>query len=442
MKPLSILSLLLLLVTLTSVSRVLAESEPNDTFGTADPIAIGYASGEINATLTSDDNDYFVFTAVAGRTYVIETYNIQGTFESHATGLWLYNNSGTEIANDRYGSNGTGNADARITYTFSTSGNYYVRVKDSIWDTNWTGTYALRILPKYNEPGAGWDASNDDEPNDALPIANLLETSWIRAQTHQLFPHQNFVTNDTDYDWYYFTTPSNRTYVIETFNIQGAFQSHATGLWLYNDTGSEIANDRYGSNGTGTADARIVQTFTTGGTYFIKVKNPIWDTVWTGTYSIRLLPKYGEPGDSWDLDNDFEPNDALEIASTLHVGPEYAQTHQLASHAGYVTNDSDHDYYHFTIATPGIYNIETFGITANGRATGLWLYNESGSELSNDRSGNAANGQAHITYNFLASGTYIILVKDAYATEWSGTYSVRVCLETCTQNIYLPTVIR
>lgn len=39
--------------------------------------------------LTDNDYDYFYFEAVAGRTYVIETYNIQGTGTGQsATGLW------------------------------------------------------------------------------------------------------------------------------------------------------------------------------------------------------------------------------------------------------------------------------------------------------------------------------------------------------------------
>lgn len=440
MKFVYVSTLLLVLVWVISVGHVLAESEPNDSIATADPITIGYAGGEVNATLTDNDNDYYMFTAVAGRTYVIETYNIQGTPGTRATGVWLYNSAGTEIANDDMGHHGSGNANARLIYTFNSGGSYYLRVRDAEF-TNWTGSYSLRILPKYNEPGAGWDANNDNEPNDVLPIANQLQIGWHHAKTHQLFPHNSYVTPASDNDWYYFTTPANRTYVIETYNIQGTPGSRATGIWLYNENGSEIAADEFGNNGTGTGNARLVHTFVNAGTYFIRVKDAEFED-WTGGYSIRMMPKYGEPGDSWNLNDDFEPNDEIEIATSIHVGVESAQIHQLAPHTSYVTNNSDHDYYRFTVNIPGTYVLETFGIDATDRATGLWLYNESGSELDNDRFGSSTNGTARIEYNFFNTGTYIFLVKDAEYEAWAGSYHVRVCLETCAQNLYLPVVLR
>ncbi len=100
-----------LLLALLAPAGVFAESEPNDTIATADPIGIGYANAETNATLASDtDVDYYKFTTAANRTYVIETFNIAGTPDTYATGLWLYNAGGTQLDDDRYGSGGTGNA--------------------------------------------------------------------------------------------------------------------------------------------------------------------------------------------------------------------------------------------------------------------------------------------------------------------------------------------
>jgi len=215
------LLVMLMIVVLVSIISlpiiVRAETEPNDTFATANPINVGLSNAEVGATLTTDDEDYYSFTAVAGRTYVIETYDIQGT-GNRATGLWLYDGSQTLITSDHYGSNGTGNVNARITYTFSTTGTYFILVKDAQY-ASWTGTYSLRILPKYDEPDAAWDASNDNEPNDVIVLANEIGVGLNNAQTHQLFNHSNYVTNNSDYDFYRFTAEAGRTYVLETYNV-------------------------------------------------------------------------------------------------------------------------------------------------------------------------------------------------------------------------------
>ncbi|MBK7896779.1 MAG: PPC domain-containing protein [Anaerolineaceae bacterium] len=416
--------LLMALFIIFGVQAVRAESEPNDSFATADPINVGLSNAEVGATLTTDDYDYYIFTAEAGRTYVIETYNIQGA--GSATGLYLYDGSQAEITNDRYGQYGTGNANARIQHTFLTSGTYYILVRDDL-SFNWTGTYSLRILPKHDEPGAEWSSVNDNEPNDVRELANQIGVGLSNAQTHQLFNHQNYVTNNSDYDYYWFTAEAGRTYVIETYNIQGT-GANATGLWLYDSSGAEITNDRYGQYGTGNANARLQHTFLTSGTYYILVKDDL-SFNWTGTYSLRILPKYNEPGAAWNPTNDNEPNDVLALANQIGVGLSNAQTHQLFNHQNYVTNHSDYEYYWFTAEAGRTYVIETYNIQGTGaNATGLWLYDSSGAEITNDRYGQygTGNANARIVYTFSTTGTYFILVKDDQSFNWTGTYSLRI----------------
>ncbi len=433
--------LLLLLATavlLLMASPVFAESEPNDTFATADPMGIGLSNAEVGNTLTANDYDYFYFTAVAGRTYVIETYNIQGTGHL-ATGLWLYNDSQTQITHDGNGQYGTGNANARIVYTFSTTGTYFILVRACNY-CGWTGTYSLRILPQYDEPGAEWDLTNDHEPNDVRALANEMQVGLTNSQTHQLFSHANYVTNASDHDFYRFEAVAGRTYVIETYNIQGTGHL-ATGLWLYDSSGSLITQDGNGQYGTGNANARIVYTFSTTGTYFILVRVCNYCS-WTGTYSLRILSKYNEPGAAWELTNDYEPNDVLPLANAITVGAGNALSRQLFNHSIYITNDSDRDFYWFHADAGRSYVIETFGIQATSRATGLWLYNATGTELANDANGNYETGEAQIEFTFVTSGEYFILVKDAQWVNWTGAYSVRVCEDSCLQKVYLPAVIR
>jgi hypothetical protein len=407
-------------------ASVQAESEPNDSIEQAIPIVPGLSNAVQDATLLEEDEDYYSFTADAGSTYVIETFNIAATANGEATGLWLYNSTGSELDNDSGGNDGTGVANARIVYTFTRGGTYYVRVKDA-YIADWTGTYSLRILPQHDQPGAAWDAENDFEPNDTLELALEIDVGLENARTHQLVPHSSYESNDSDYDYYRFTADANSTYVIETFNIEATENNEATGLWLYNSTGNELANDSGGNEGTGVANARIVYTFIQGGTYYVRVKDA-YIADWTGTYSLRILPKHDQPGAAWNPANDYEPDDVLELAREIAVNS--SQTHQLAPHSQFTTNDSDYDYYHFTAEAGSPYVIETFDIEANenNEATGLWLYNSTGSELDNDSGGNDGSvpGAARIEYTFTRGGTYYVRVKDAYIADWTGTYSLRV----------------
>jgi len=419
------------------------DQEPNDALVLATAIQVGLGQAQTHqlaphtSYVTNDsDHDYYRFTAEEGRTYVIETFGIQATANNYATALWLYDADGTLLKNDQWGEFGAGGANARMTYTFTTAGEYFILVKDRT-NIAWTGTYSLRILPRYDEPGADWDAENDNEPNGVRILANPIEAGWQQAETHLLAPHTAFVTNDSDYDFYHFTAGGHHTYVIETFGIQATGNNAATGLWLYDSNGNYLADDEWGEFGTGGANARIIHTFTVTDTYFVLVKDRN-NIAWTGEYSLRVLPQYDEPGAGWDTANDNEPNDTRQLANLLGVGRELGQTHQLAPHSAFVTNDSDYDYYRFQAAQAGPYVIETFD--APDVSTGLFLYSESGTLLANDQYGQFGSGgvDARITFEIAAPGTYILLVKDRTNTVWTGSYAVRVCLETCLVKHYLP----
>jgi len=435
-----IATLLLIVGSIALVQPAHAESEPNDTLAQAIPIGIGYDNGEVGATLTEDDEDYYSFEAVADRTYVIETYNIDGT-DDRATGLWLYNASETEIANDQYGNNGTGSANTRIVFRPASDGTYFIRVRRASFQT-WTGTYSLRVLPRYDEPGADWNADNDDEPNDTFAIANEIDIGLSNAQTHQIFDNSNLVSASTDQDFYHFEAVAGRTYVIETYNIDGT-GNRATGLWLYNASETEIANDQYGNNGTGNVNARIIFSPTSDGTYFIRVRRASFET-WTGTYSLRVLPRFGEPG--VDRPASGEPDDVIPLASAIETGVAGAQTHAISANANRVSRGADRDFYRFDAVAGREYVIETVNVEedTDSNGTGLYLYNEGGSELADDEFGNNEEGRldAQITFTFANSGTYFVMVTRERFSSWSGSYSIQVCEERCTGRLYLPLIRR
>lgn len=415
-----------------------AEVEPNNTIAQANPIVVGYTQGHRNATIpTASDVDVFKFTAAANATYVIETYNVAGTPGTDANGIWLRNASGTALTDDRHANNGTGTASARIVFTFVNAGIYYITV-DTAEFGSWTGTYSLRVLPKYNQPGAGWDPAADYEPNDTKEIANAMTIGLGGAVTRQLADHTSFATADSDNDYYVFTATAGRTYVIEIYNVAGT-SSRAVGLWLYNNTGSAITNDQYGNNGTGAVNARIIFTASASEAVFIQVKDATFEE-WAGTYSLRVLPRYNEAGAAWNTQQDYEPNDVYQLSNPIAVGVGSSVVRQILDTSNLVSPNDEQDFFVFTAVAGRTYVIQTYNTGTTDRATGLWLYNTSGSAITNDQYGNQGTGtlDAEIEYTIPTSGHYFVMVRAATFENWTGTYSFRVCQTSCLQRVYVP----
>ncbi|MCP4133638.1 MAG: hypothetical protein GY754_21905, partial [bacterium] len=186
----------------------------------------------------------------------------------------------------------------------------------------------------------------------------------------------------------------------------------ATVLYLYDANGNQLALDEHGSNGTNDANASITHTFIESGTYYVMVKKDDYWGHWTGTYSLRILPKHDEAGASWDSENDNEPNDKLELANQILVGLKNAQSHKLVSNTSYVSRGSDTDWYHFNAESRRTYVIETFNIPANklNDATVLYLYDANGNQLALDEHGSNGTNDANasITHTFIESGTYYV----------------------------------
>ena len=113
-----------------------AESEPNDAFGTADPIAVGDDyTGSIDAA--GADEDYCSFTVAAGDAVRFETVG-GGTLGD--TRVFLFDTDGvTALDNDDDGGVGLLSL---LEWTFTSAGTYYLYV-DSFGSG--TGTYTLEV---------------------------------------------------------------------------------------------------------------------------------------------------------------------------------------------------------------------------------------------------------------------------------------------------------
>ncbi len=289
-RPLVMLLALAALLAFVPIQAQAAELEPNDTPAQANPIDIGYAAAVINAELTSRyEHDYYRFHGEAGRTYVVETFNVQAISYSYgATALYVYAPNGTTIlADDDNSMNGTGDAQARAVFRAPSTGDYYARIETS-W--TWFGLYSLRVLAHYDEPGAAWDAANDMEPNDALELAIPIGVGRGQAQTHTLTPSDTtFKQNKIDRDAFRFQATAGVHYVLETFNV--AVKSYrGPGIWLYDSDGSGlITDDAYAYGGDANGLSRVAFTPMESGTYTFQVRTAdIFG--WSGRYSIRVCP--------------------------------------------------------------------------------------------------------------------------------------------------------
>jgi hypothetical protein len=112
--------------------------------------------------------------------------------------------------------NGNGNIHSYSVITAGQSGWYYLRVKPD--STTVAGSYRLRILPKYNEPGAAWDSSleSKDHWTNAYPI-NLGVGNALPTSSYLRDP--SFYTIRADTDYFHFPVVQGGVYLVEILNV-------------------------------------------------------------------------------------------------------------------------------------------------------------------------------------------------------------------------------
>ncbi len=290
-----LLALVLMLILLPTLPlRAVAETEPSDVFAQAWPIIVGWQNAIHGQHASPSHADYYHFDACAGCTYVIETFSVEKLVAAGSTGLYLYGTDGTSLLEENDGTPGhehagTGHADARIVRTFAALGTYYIKVTSQP-GTSWVGTYSLRVLPKYDVSGHGWDDSNDHEPNDVWEISNSFSAGIGNAQTHEIYPlnSSSYVTHAPDRDWYRFTAAGGTQYYIETFDVVNEGNDGA-GLQLYGaDKDTPLKVGTRVTSSSGRVWERIIYSVPAsgGGAYFVRVA-PDTKPSWTGWYSLR-----------------------------------------------------------------------------------------------------------------------------------------------------------
>jgi uncharacterized repeat protein (TIGR01451 family) len=435
------------------------ESGFNDVAGDAQALAsIGLDSPVQAAIGQPGDIDWFAFDAVAGQRYAVELFEVNsslGTLSGFTcgvsrSGIWpaIYDMNENRIV-DLCNNNAGGVVEKVLPFTASANGTFYVRVEahsDSV-----AGSYSMRILPKYGEPGAAWDETTF-EPNNAFINAYEIQPGKDNALTSTIEAHDPaFYSEQADVDWYRFEAEPNHTYTIELFNVAASLASDSgyncgvsrDGLWMEvydNALFSNIQADEiekecdttWGVN----VHTSIVLPEASGGTLFIRV-TPHADTV-AGNYSIRVLPRYDEPGAAWDPQT-FEPNNRSRNAYEIIPGVTHALRSTIeAADTRYSTEYADKDWYRFNAEAGLSYSIEVFdvdgslledsGYNCNVTRSGLWLellgpsFNSIAKECNNE-----GTNYFHtwIQLDTPSNGIYHFSVMPG-ANTVSGDYSVRV----------------
>ena len=146
-------SAIVILGTMLSLTapRAAADTEPNDSFGTAEAITPGIHVGDLGVNPPADSDDYYslVLTA-AGQTVYANVTILPGGLTGDLT---FYNALQTAVGGVSFGP-GTYGAD----YTFATAQTIYIRLAL----TGGSGAYSLQVaITSQNDANSGGDAGND-----------------------------------------------------------------------------------------------------------------------------------------------------------------------------------------------------------------------------------------------------------------------------------------
>ena len=214
----------------------------------------------------SDQYDFYKANLTAGQTYVFESTGAADTYGE------LYKaantNESSKVAyNDdiAYPSN----RNFRITYTPTSTGTYYLRVRQ-YYETE-TCVYSLRYQQLVANDA--WDPA-DDTASGATVLTP--DTTTKTHGTHTL--------SETDsYDWFKIQMTGGRTYTFETTSSNS---SDTYGELYSSPSATAAAREAYDDDGgTGYHQFKIVYTPTTSGTYYLRVRKYTVGT--DGEYSLK-----------------------------------------------------------------------------------------------------------------------------------------------------------
>ncbi len=221
-------------------------SEPNNS--SAEAGAIAADTTQTHAFCRAGDNDWLTLTATAGVPMLIETANLNGV----DTYLELYEIDGTTlIAEDDNGNSDEWPA-SRLVLEPTTSGTYYIRVRETYDYGRSDATYDLRVKT--------FVCTDVHEPDNDSASASQLAANT--TQSHA------FCTSG-DEDWVALTAEEGTSYTIETANLADGVDTY---LEFYDTDGSTLLAEDDDGNDAEWRASRIVFEPSTSGVYYIRVQ--------------------------------------------------------------------------------------------------------------------------------------------------------------------------
>ena len=303
---------------------------------------------------TWSDTDWFAFDAIAGHIYQLEVIET-GLTDSYIS---LYDTDGTSllVAYD---------SPESFPYEFDTGGTYFLRVRGD--PSSYLGTYTFSVTD------LGVDDHGDDATAstpvtvDATPTTGNLETVG-------------------DSDWFSFVAVADHIYRLEVTEV-GLFDSY---VYLYDTDGSTIIQ-------SGDTPESYPYEFTTGGTYYFRVRAD--PTTYLGTYTFSVT----------DLGFDDHGDDSAGAT---------AVTVDATATPGELETVGDDDWFSFVAVADHIYNLEVIETALSDSY--VYLYDTDGVSILT-----SGDTPEIFTYEFAAGGTYFFRVR-ADPTSVLGTYTFAV----------------
>ncbi len=282
--------------------------EPDNTVNQFTPLSIISTAQIQQHTIQKNDEDWYGFSVVQGRTYILYTIANDPLININTDG-YLYNSDGTVLLTDDDDS-GDGN-NFRIEYYAATSG--YVKL--NVIGFYWRGFYQLHYY--------SWAPLDSYEPDNTASAAKSISiTQSAQVQTHTL-------NLPTDQDWYQFIGYAGNTY---SFSSTGYTN---TKVYLYMQDGvTQLAsNDDHGT------DINFLLEYTPSITATYKLKVVCHSSGSFGYYDMHYL--FRADADSYEPDNSSTQFTTITPGNTLQ-----SQVHTFHS-------TTDVDWFRFN-AQPGM----------------------------------------------------------------------------------------
>jgi len=376
----------LFLVFFCMLSSAFAETEPNNTWETANLIAVGSStSGSLG--LAGDNEDWYKITLPNDG-----QLKVWGDMDPTLDlSIEIYDINGTSYIGDRYCNTETGIPDS-TRHTHLKAGTYYIKT----WCAKGYGSYTLKnkFIP------TGIPNGNDSEPNDKFEEAVTI------VNNGQNTGHLGYFSNGStdNEDWYKITLPTDGG-----LKVWGNMDATLDlSIDIYDVDGTSWIGDRYTNTDIGIPDSTR-HTHLKAGTYFIKT----WNAQGYGSYTLKnkFIPT-GIPNG-----NDNEPNDKYEQAVTI------VNNGQNTGHLGYFSNGStdNDDWYKITLPNDG--QLKVWGDMDPTLDLSIEIYDVNGTSYIGDRYCNTETGIPDSTrHTHLKAGTYYIKTWNA---QGYGSYTLK-----------------